>query len=211
MWVLTLNLHYYAVAAAVNAATFAVYAVGCLQIPLFDFVTIPAANVMMVRMREAISAHRHDAVTAIWHDTTSRLALAFFPLVGLLLVTGRELILLLFTARYAASVPIFMVFTAGYLFTTLQTDGVLRVYADTRTFAILYAVQLLLVAGLVPAFMAAFGMIGASSSSAAWGCRSPRSFPGEAWAKSRAPLRRRPWRRSRSRLTWRLRRCRSWW
>ncbi len=166
LWVLTLNLHYYAVAAAVNAATFAIYAVGCLQIPLFDFVMTPAANVMMVRMREAVSAHRHDAVAAIWRDTTSRLALAFFPLVGLLLVTGRELMLFLFTARYAASVPIFMVFSAGYLFTTLQTDGVLRVYADTRAIAILYAVQLVLVAGLVPAFMAAFGMIGATAATA---------------------------------------------
>ena len=166
LWVLTLNLHYYAVAAAVTAATFAIYAVGCLQIPLFDFVTTPAANVMMVRMGEAITARRPAAVAAIWRETTSRLALVFFPVIGLLLVGGRELILLLFTARYAASVPIFMVFTAGYLFTVLQTDGVLRVYAETRAVAILYAIQLALVAGLVPAFMAAFGIIGATAATA---------------------------------------------
>jgi O-antigen/teichoic acid export membrane protein len=161
LWVLALNLHYYAVAASVSAATFAIYAVGCLQIPLFDFVMTPAVNVMMVRMREALTAHRPDAVAAIWHDTTRRLALVYFPLVGLLLVTGRELILLLFTARYAASVPIFLVYTAGYVFAMLQTDGVLRAYADTRAIAILYAIQLVLIAGLVPAFMAAFGIIGA--------------------------------------------------
>ncbi len=166
LWVLVLNLHYYAVAASVSAATFAVYAVGCLQIPLFDFVVIPAANVMMVRMGEAIKAHRPDAVAVIWQDTTRRLVLLFVPLVGLLLVTGRELILFLFTARYAASVPIFMVFTAGYLFTALQTDGVLRVYADTRAIAILYTIQLVLVAGLVPAFMAAFGIVGATAATA---------------------------------------------
>ena len=166
LWVLVLNLHYYAVAASVNAATFAIYAVGCLQIPLFDFVLTPAANVMMVRMQEAFTARRPDAVAAIWHDTTGRLAMLFFPLVGLLLVTGRELILFLFTARYAASVPIFLVFTAGYLFTTFLTDGVLRVHADTRTIAIIYAIDLGLVAVLVPAGMAAFGMVGATAATA---------------------------------------------
>lgn len=162
LWVLTNNLHYYAVATSVGAATFAVYAVGTLQIPLVDLVFTPAANVMMVRMREAITAHRPDAVVATWHDTTRKLALVFIPLVGLLLVTARELILFLFTARYAASIPIFMVWSSAILFSVLQTDSALRVYAETRTIAVLYAVQLLLIAALVPSLLSAFGLIGAA-------------------------------------------------
>lgn len=161
LWVLVLMFHYYAVAAAVDAATFAIYAVGCLQIPLFDFVMLPAANVMMVRMREALTGQRPGAVMEIWHDTTRRLALVFFPLVGLLIVTGQELIPFLFTPRYAASVPIFIVYQAGYVFAALQTEGVLRAHADTRGVVVLYAVQLVLVAALVPAFISMFGIIGA--------------------------------------------------
>ncbi len=155
------NLHYYVVAASVDAAAFAIYAIGCLQIPLVDLLFAPAGNVMMVRMREAISARRLEAVLATWQDTTRKLALVFLPLVALLLVTGRELILSLFTERYAASVPIFMVWSAQIVFAVLQTDGVLRVYAKTRAIALLYGLQLLVLAALIRLLMSAFGLIGA--------------------------------------------------
>ena len=46
------NLHSYVVASKFDAATFAIYAVGCLQIPLVDLITTSAANVMMVKMAE---------------------------------------------------------------------------------------------------------------------------------------------------------------
>jgi O-antigen/teichoic acid export membrane protein len=44
------NLHNYVVAARFDPATFAIYAVGCLQIPLVDVLTTSSANVMMVAM-----------------------------------------------------------------------------------------------------------------------------------------------------------------
>ena len=49
------NLHLYAVSSYVDAATFAIYAVGCLQIPIVDLVATSAANVMMVRMGKGSS------------------------------------------------------------------------------------------------------------------------------------------------------------
>lgn len=161
LWILVFNLHFYLVAAHVDAATYAVYAVGCLQIPLIELLFTPAKNVLIVRMREAITAHRPDAALAIWHDTTRRLALAYFPLVGLLLVTARELIPVLFTERYVASVPIFMVWSTMNLIAAVQADGVLSAYADTRAIAVVSAFQLLLVAAFVPSLMHAFGLVGA--------------------------------------------------
>src|SRR5206468_6900138 len=111
---------------------FAIYAVGCLQIPLVDIVMLSASNVMMVRMTHTIHEGRGHAVVALWHDTTRKLALIFFPFVGLLLVNARELIVLLFTENYLASTPIFMVSSLYILLTVFQIDGVLRVYAQTR-------------------------------------------------------------------------------
>ena len=46
------NLHHYVVASRFDPATFAIYAVGCLQIPLVDVMTTSSANVMMVKMAE---------------------------------------------------------------------------------------------------------------------------------------------------------------
>jgi hypothetical protein len=51
--VIQANFHQWAVASNFDAATFAIYAVGCLQIPLVDVVCSSTANVMMVRMAEA--------------------------------------------------------------------------------------------------------------------------------------------------------------
>ena len=74
------NYHQWVVAARFDAATFAIYAVGCLQIPLIDLVYTSTCNVMMVRMAElaACEVVRTNAVLALWHDTTARLASIIF-------------------------------------------------------------------------------------------------------------------------------------
>src|SRR5439155_469293 len=64
------NLHNYAVSHYFDAATFAIYSVGCLQIPLVDFVLNSVSNVMMVRMAEEIRDGRMRAAAAVWRDTT---------------------------------------------------------------------------------------------------------------------------------------------
>lgn len=156
------NLHQYAVSYYFDAATFAVYAVGCLQIPFIDFVTGSAANVMMVRMSDMIKDGRGDEVPAVWHDATRKLALIFFPLVGLLLVTAHELIVFLFTENYRASVPLFMIWTTSIVLTILLTDGVLRVYAETRFLLTRNLIRLLLIASTIHWFLSAFHLAGAA-------------------------------------------------
>ena len=155
------NLHMYAVSYRFDAATFAIYAVGCLSIPLVDFVTSSAGNVMMVRMREHLLDGANRSVLAIWCDTTRKLALVFAPLVGGLLVVAHELIVGLFTSRYESSVPVFMVWTLTILFTTLLTDSVLRVYSQIRFLATLGLVKLALLALTISTFLTVFGLPGA--------------------------------------------------
>ena len=155
------NLHQYVVSARFDAATFALYAVGCLQIPFVDFVAGPAGNVMMVRMSEKRAEGDRGALLSLWHQTTLRLSLIFFPLTALLLVVGRDLIVTLFTPAYAGSVPIFLVWSLSILFPVLQTDGVLRVFARTRFLLLVNVVRLLLILGTITWFLSTFGLMGA--------------------------------------------------
>src|SRR5262245_40778001 len=76
--IVQMNLHQYVVATLFDRATFAVYSVGCLQIPLVDLLSTSAANVMMVRMSEDAAQGR--SVLGLWHRTVERLAWVFFPL-----------------------------------------------------------------------------------------------------------------------------------
>src|SRR6185503_14749263 len=84
-----------------------------------------------------------------------------FPLAVFLLVAARPVIVALFTTRYVASVPIFVVWTLTILPAAFAVDGVLRVYAQTRFLLVMNAIRLALVAGGIWWFMGVFGLSGA--------------------------------------------------
>jgi O-antigen/teichoic acid export membrane protein len=143
------NLHQYVVSASSDAASFAVYSVALLQIPLVDQTATTTGTVAMVQMGEAIQQGRPQDVRRLWHDIVAKLAALFFPLVALLVVAGRDLILVLFTARYQASVPLFQLSSLGILLFVLQPDTVLRVMAQTRFLLVLNVVRLAVVAATI--------------------------------------------------------------
>lgn len=161
--VVQVNYHQWVVAARFDAATFAVYAVGCLQIPLIDLVYTSTCNVMMVRMAELVREgdYGDPRVLELWHNTTARLASIVFPLAAVLMLTARDLIVVLFTKTYLASVPVFIVWCLMILPSAFAVDGVLRVYAQTRFLLIMNIARLLIVAGLIGWFISTWGLIGA--------------------------------------------------
>jgi len=159
--VMQANLHSYVVASRFDAATFAIYAVGCLQIPLVDLITTSAANVMMVKMAEDGLHERRDTALELWHHTMSRLALLIFPLAVVLLLLSRDVIVTLFTSTYVASVPIFMMWTLTILPAVFCVDAVLRAYAQTRFLFAMNLLRLGLVVALISWCLSSFGLVGA--------------------------------------------------
>ena len=154
------SLPQYAVSYLFDPATFAIFAVGCLQIPLVDFAASPTSDVMMVKMQERLAQGRKLAVLKIWHDTTWKLALLFFPLFAFCVVAAREIIVFLFTSKYAASAPIFMAWSTVILLTTFQVDGVMRVFAQTWFLLALNIMRLAIIAGLIKWSLAEFHLVG---------------------------------------------------
>jgi O-antigen/teichoic acid export membrane protein len=154
------NYHQFAVAGLFDVATFALYSVGCLQIPLVDFLATPTCNVMMIRMREESREGRLDKVLAIWHDAARKLALVFFPLVGLLLANAFPLITLLFTDRYAGAVPLFQIFSLSILGSAFQINGALRVFAQNRFLFLSNVARLTAIVVLINWFISRFDLIG---------------------------------------------------
>ena len=159
--VLQANLHSYVVASKFDAATFAIYAVGCLQIPLVDLITTSTANVMMVKMAEDGLHEQHGTALELWHHTMSRLALLIFPLAVVLLLLARDVIITLFTSTYVASVPIFMAWTLTIIPAVFCVDAVLRAYAQTRFLFAMNVIRLGLVIALISWCLSAFGLVGA--------------------------------------------------
>jgi O-antigen/teichoic acid export membrane protein len=116
---------------------------------------------MMVQMTaHAREGDRRGAVS-LWHSTISRLAIVMFPLAAFLLVAARPVIVALFTTKYLASVPIFMVWTLTIVPSAFAVDGVLRVYAQTRFLLVMNVLRFALVVVLIWPFLSIFGMSGA--------------------------------------------------
>jgi O-antigen/teichoic acid export membrane protein len=116
---------------------------------------------MMVQMGEHLRDDRRHRLLAIWHDTTRKLSFVFFPMVALLIVSAAPLITLLFTKAYAASIPIFMVWSLSILFAAFQTDGVLRVFAENRWLFFQNIVRLVFTIVLMGWFLSTFQLMGA--------------------------------------------------
>lgn len=156
-----INLHQYAVSYWFDAATFAIYAVGCLQIPLVDFAATSAGSVLMVGMGDSLKDGDREGAREIWLGTTRKLALLIVPLVVVLLLVARDLIPFLFTAEYRASVPVFMVWTIAVLTSVIQTDAALRVFAAVRFILVMNLIRLAVIVGLIYFAVAALGLVGA--------------------------------------------------
>lgn len=159
--ILQLNFHLYAVSYYFDAATFAIYAVGCLQVPLIDILMTSTSNVMMVNMRQKVVDNNLSAAHAIWLDSVRKISLVLFPLVTLLLLVAPILIVLLFGEQYRDSVPVFVVWTASTLLVCLLTDGVMRVFAQNRYLILQNLLRLAIIAALIPFFISQLQLIGA--------------------------------------------------
>ncbi len=154
------NYHQFAVAHRFDAVAFAVYSVGCLQVPLVDWLAGPAGNVMMVRMAE----HRGDtaAIVGLWHETTRRLALVFVPLAALLMLVAPDFLVFLFTPTYAGSAPIMRICCVTLALALLQTDAALRSLAETPFLLASNLLRLGVVAASIPWFIDRFHIAGAA-------------------------------------------------
>jgi O-antigen/teichoic acid export membrane protein len=157
--VLQANLHQYVVAARAEPALFAIYSVGCMQVPLVDLIASSAANVMMVRMGDAL--RDGTGVLGLWHAAVERLALVLVPLVVALVITARELILTLYPASYLASADIFAISATLIALSALPVDGILRVYAQTRFLIVMNVIRLAITVAAIGWALDRFGLPGA--------------------------------------------------
>lgn len=151
------QLHLYVVSNGFDAATFAMYSIACFQIPLVDYLVTSVGNVLMVRLGDGGDAAAID----LWRQAVSRLSLVLVPLVAWLVVAGRDLIVLLFSARYASAGSLFVLASTATLLATLPTDAALRAYAETRFLLAINVGKLALVAVSLPILLGTFGLTGA--------------------------------------------------
>jgi O-antigen/teichoic acid export membrane protein len=152
------TFHQWAVGARVTPSEFAVYMVGCFQVPIINLLYSPISDVLQVRL--AAPGGRGNA-RVLFHEANLRLAAVFFPLCAGLCAAGSLFVPALFTHRYDQSVPIFRLALLTIPFAALPLDGTLRALGETRYIAKNSACKLALVIPAVLGGLQLWGMAGA--------------------------------------------------
>jgi len=155
------SFHQWAVAAHVDAAAFAVYAVGCFQLPIVDVLYTPVSEILQLGIAEAERQGRRGAALALFREAVARLGFVFVPTMGLLLAVAPWLVAFLFTDRYLAAVPVMRVSVLTVALAALPLDGVLRARAARRFMLLSSAAKLALTVPLVLAGLSTVGVVGA--------------------------------------------------
>jgi O-antigen/teichoic acid export membrane protein len=134
LYIVQTDLHNYVVSYRFGAAAFAVYALGCFDLPLVNILGESVGSVMIPRVSYLQHRGEHHEILAVTARAMRKLAAVFLPLYALMFVVRREFIVFLFTERYAASVPVFAVNLTLLPFSIFVLDPVMRAYAEHRYF-----------------------------------------------------------------------------
>ncbi len=132
LYTLEMDYHNYFVSHQFGAAVFAIYAIGCLDLPLVSILNESVGSVMIPRMSALQRENNTREMLLLTARVMRKLALVYFPLYAFLMVAGREFIAALFTTRYAASWPIMMVNLTLLPFAVISSDPLVRAYANQR-------------------------------------------------------------------------------
>lgn len=152
--------HQYAVSATVSPALFAIYSVGCFQLPLIDLLYQPTSEVLMVEIGELERVGRLERAVLLFREATSKLAFFFLPLAAFLFVAAPEFIGALFGPKFLAAAPIFRVSVLAVGLSILPMDGVLRARNETRYLFLTYLTKALLTVPFVYFGVKFFSMMG---------------------------------------------------
>ena len=159
--ILQQSAHQFAVSATFTPAMFAIYAVGCAQLPLADLLYTPTSEVLMVRVGELEREGRVEESVHAFREATAKLAYALLPLSAFLFVAAPEFIAAFYGSSFLAAVPIFRVSVLAVALGILPMDGLLRARGETRYLFLSYLVKAVATVPLVYVGVTWFGMMGA--------------------------------------------------
>lgn len=158
------ELDNYFVSHRFSAATYAIYAVGCFELPLLGLLTESIGWVTIPHVSYLQKNGSRREIVRLIANMMRKLSALVWPLYAFLLVMGREFITILFTSQYLPSWPIFAVNLTLVPLTIITSacDPVMRAYAEHRYFQLrLRGVLLVLFVVGLWFGMRLFGLMGA--------------------------------------------------
>jgi len=154
------SFHQWVVSARFDPAVFAIYVVGCFQLPIVDLLYTPTSEVLMVHIGELDRKGRLRETVGAFREAVARLGYVFVPTAVFLVTAGPEFIEALFGHRFVDAVPLFRVSSLAVLFGCFPLDGLLRARGETSAIFHAYLVKLVVTIPLVLGMIQWMGLMG---------------------------------------------------
>ncbi len=156
------DLHNYFVSHYFDPAVFAIYAVGCFQLPLLLVLLDSVGSVIIPEFAKLEMQKDHRAIIALWFAAVRKVAFFFLPVCGMLLVMRYEFISALFTKSYLSAIPVFVINLFYMCLFMNLTGAVILAFDDLKFFRLKLYLTLIPVTGLALYFgIKTAGLIGA--------------------------------------------------
>jgi O-antigen/teichoic acid export membrane protein len=164
LFTLQTDLPNYFVSNKFDTKTFAIYAIGCFNIPLVGMLSESVGAVMIPQVSLLQKQGANREIFALAARVARKLALVYLPLYGFLIVMGHDFLTVLFTRQYTASWPIFAINLTMLPLSIFVTDPIMRAHAEHRQFLPkLYTSLVVLLFALLWLGTSRFGLIWAIS------------------------------------------------
>lgn len=161
-YILQFDFHNFYVSKHFTPAEFAVYSIGCFQLPLLQTLIDAAETILLPQIARLEKDGSVQGIWEVWAGSVRFLAFFFFPVCAMFFVLRREFIVTLFTERYAAATPIFAVNLFNLLLYIFLVGTLLRAFPEFRFFRIKFCLVLLPVTWLaLYVGVGANGLVGA--------------------------------------------------
>ena len=128
------DAHLYFVARRFSAAEYAIYAVGCFQVPLLGLLRESINAVLIPRISYLQQQDDKREIVLLLSRAMRKLAFVYWPVTVFLIVMAGDFIGLLYTSRYEASVPIFTMNLLAIPTLILISDPITRAYTQHMGF-----------------------------------------------------------------------------
>ncbi len=128
------DVHNFFVGHNFSAADFAVYSIGCFQLPLIWVLYESVSAVVIPKMSELQSAGEKRKMVELSVNAMLKLGLVYFPMFFFLMISAKDFITTLFTPTYVDSVPIFRINLLLLPLMCIIVDPIGRAFAEVGSF-----------------------------------------------------------------------------
>lgn len=137
----------YCLAMFFNPAVYALYVVGCLDIPFLAEISNSIGSVLVPKMAGMYHSGEKNELIALWRETIRKSALLFMPVFTLFFVLAQALIVTLYTRDYIEAVKVFQIYLFVHLMRILNSNFIIQ--ATGKTQIILFTTILYLISNTI--------------------------------------------------------------